>query len=239
MDRLDNKNTEKFDKLDFCLQKYKGEIIVTLLINQVPLYDYVTQKEAENICKTKEEKNKFQLEAYHFEYFPDQDIEEEELFCYNFPQNLSPVDYKHPMIGFGAYFTYYALVSQHSDLEMFYFNGTEIPEKEFDWIYWDEKKKQICCLCCTCGSLGCANVSMEIKQIKAEPKIFNQAKNTIKWFNFFTFSEYFHEKVSFTFEENQYFEVLQRLKVLNDNLKSYQDYCVFEQERYNNSQSEI
>lgn len=233
-----NKNTEKFDKLDFCLQNDEGEIIVTLLINQVPLYDYITQKEAENICKTTEEKNKFLLDAYNFESFPDRETEEEELFYHDFPQNLSPVDYKHPMIGFGVCFTYYALVSQHYDLEMFYFSGTKIIEKEFDCIYDDKEKKQIYCLCCTCGSIGCANVSMEIKQIKAEQKMFNQAKNKIKWFNFYSFSEYFHKKVSFTFEENQYLDVLQRLKVLNDNMKSYQDYCVFEQERFDNSQSE-
>lgn len=238
MDRLDNKNSEKFDKLDFCLQNHKGEIIVTLLINQVPLYDYITQKEAENICKTKEEKNKFLLDAYHFNIYSGPEAEEEQLFYHNFPQNLSPVDYKHPMIGLNVCFTYYALVSQHYDLEMFYSNGEKIQEKEFDDIYFDKIKNNIYCLCCTCGSNGCSSVCMEIKQIKAAPKIFNQAKNKIVWSNFNSFSEYiFNEKVSFTFEENQYLDVLQRLKVLNDNMKSYQDYCVFEQERYNNSLS--
>jgi hypothetical protein len=89
MSWIDDKNTDKFDKLDFCLQNHKGEIIVTLLVNQVPLYDYITQKEAENKCKTKEEKNEFLLDAYNFDVYHGQEVKDEQLFYHNFPHNIS------------------------------------------------------------------------------------------------------------------------------------------------------
>ena len=225
---LEKKNIEKFDTLDFCLQKNEGRIIVTLLINQVPLYDCIVQKEVEFNYISKEEKNKFLLDSYDYLIYETVEIDEEGLFYYNFPQNVSPVDYKHPMIGLGASFTYHALVCPHSDLELFHLNGEKIPEDEFDDIYFNKQKQLIICLGHSCGSTNCSSISMEIKQMDGK----------IEWFNFYSFDEYFHEKVTFKFEENQYFEVLQRLKLLNNNLKTYQDYSDFEIERWNNKHSE-
>lgn len=222
-----NEITEEFDKLDFCLQKSGGEIIVTLLINQVPLYDCIIKKSAEFTCLTKEEKNKFFLESYNFNNFPDVEIDDEELFYHNYPQNLSPVDYKHPFIGLGVCFTYHLLVSQYTELEMFYLNGEKIEINDFSEIYFDTKKQLLFCLCCACGSIDCSSFSMEIKKNKGK----------IEWINFYNFSDYLHEKVSFQFEEKQYFEVLQQLKLLNDNLKTYEDYSNFEIERWNNTLS--
>ena len=228
MEWIKNKNSGPIDTLDFCLQKHDASIIVTLLINQVPLYDCIIQKEAEFTCSSKEEKKEFLLESYNFDIYPKDEIEEENLFYYNFPQNLSPVDYKHPMIGFEACFTYHALVCPFSDLEMFYLEDKKIPENDFDDIYFDKEKQLIICLVHTCGSIGCSNISMEIKQIRGN----------IEWMNFYSFDEYLHNKTKFKFDQVQYFEVLQRLKSLNNNLKTYQDYSDFEIERWNNSQSE-
>lgn len=142
----ENKISRELDTLDFRLQKSKGSVIVTVLINQVPLYDCIIQKQAKFNFTSKKEKNEFLLESYCFDNFPDQEIDEEELFLHNFPQNLSPIDYKHPMIGLGVCFTYYALVCPHSETEMFYLKDKKIPENEFDDIYFDKKKQLIICL---------------------------------------------------------------------------------------------
>lgn len=219
---LEDEKPEKFDKLDFCLQTSDGNIIVTLLINQMPLYDQIHRRHANATFETDKEKKAFMQESYRFELFEDDEVEERELFYHNFPQNLSPVDCKHYFVGTWVRHIYHALVYKHTDLEMFFLNGDKIPDDEFDEVFYDDERKNIPCLSCSCQRFQCGHISMEIKHKDGK----------IVWHNFNTFGEYHFEHVSFKFEETQYFAVLKRLKTLNDNMKGYEDYADYEQQRY-------
>lgn len=64
----------------------------------------------------------------------------------------------------------------------------------------------------------------------------NQIEKTVSFCSFKASSDYeFHSDVCYTFEESQYLDCLQKLKKLNDNLKTYQDYSEFESKRFYDS----
>lgn len=219
---LNKEEPQNFDKLDFCLQSSNGSIIVTLLINQVPLYDCIVAKEAEFEHITNEAKQKFWLQMYNFDCMYDKELDEEELFYHNFPENLMPIDQKHPLVGMWLNFIFHALIINYKHLEEFYANGNEIPNEEFEDVYTDKENNFVACLCCNCLSTECYSISMEIKA--------NDGK--VEWFNFNTWGNLYNPNVKFIFEESQYLEVLMRLKALNDNVKNNEDFQEFKYKKW-------
>lgn len=88
-----------YNQLSYCLQSNEDNIIITLLIDGNPLYDIIVCKHAEVNFDNKEEVRKFWEDSYYFSIHSQEPPSEETLFYYNFPENLMPVDPKHPMIG--------------------------------------------------------------------------------------------------------------------------------------------
>ncbi|MCW2121201.1 hypothetical protein [Flavobacterium sp. 7A] len=212
--------------LDFCLQQNNSEIIVTLLINNVPLYDCIVVKHIANSFLNEIEKNEFIVSSYNFEIYPLESIEEEELFYHNFPKNVSPVDYKHQMVGLSLKATFCVLASKHLDLEALFLKGEKISVNDLNDFYLDKKQEKIVILSHSCGVINCSNVSMHIKK----------ESGRVVWDNFYWFNENFHQKVTFQFEENQYLETLQKLKILVEELKTYENYCDFQSDSFYNPQ---
>lgn len=215
-----NANQQVSDILDFCLQQNNGEIIVTTLINNVPLYDCIIVKHSTNSFLNEIEKNEFLLSSYDYEIYPLESVEEEELFYHNFPKNVSPVDCKHQMVGLNLKATFCVLASKHLDEERLFLKGEKISEDDLNDFYLDKDKEKIVVLSHSCGVINCSNVSMQIKK----------EGEKVVWDSFYWFEEDFHKNVAFQFDEKQYLENLQKLKILVDELKTYDDYCDYQSE---------
>lgn len=97
---------EEINKIDFRLQAFEKELINTVLIDNIPLYDCIVCKHLELNFLDERDRYKFIIESYNFSTVPADDVEEEALFYHNFPQNVMPVDPKHEMIGLSAHATF-------------------------------------------------------------------------------------------------------------------------------------
>lgn len=117
---------ENLDQLNFCLQKSESAIIATILVNNIALYDYIICKHAELGFDNDLERKKFIVESYRFDIYPKENLTEEMLFYYNFPENLMHVDFKHEMVGFSPYSTFLTLIEPFLDQNEFGFSAKEI-----------------------------------------------------------------------------------------------------------------
>ncbi len=211
---MQHENIENKDHFDFCLQSGNGNIVLTILINGNPLYDCIMSKHAQLAFSSKKEQNDFFLEAYNFEIHPQDELDEEELFYHNFPQNLSPVDEKHIMIGLDVKSSFFIFTSQHIHSSIFDFSEEYLSDNSINDLTVFKNEHKVVCLLCSCGVLECANVSMKI----------SVNDGIVTWSDFYWFDENFHKKVFFNFNENQYISTLLKIKQLTDDLKTYEDY---------------
>lgn len=216
-----------YNQLSYCLQSNEDNIIITLLIDGNPLYDMIVCKHAEVNFDNKEEVRKFWEDSYYFSIHSQEPPSEETLFYYNFPENLMPVDPKHPMIGLHSEQTFELLVAPFLATNELNLSDEKIIELRQD-ISRLERNENLICLSHCCGYIDCSNVHMKIER--------NQIEKTVSFCSFKASSDYeFHSDVCYTFEKSQYLDCLQKLKKLNDNLKTYQDYSEFESKRFYDS----
>lgn len=212
------------DKLDFRLQATESEVIITIMVNNIPLYDEIICKHAEYSFENEEEKNSFIAKSYLFETYPQEKLSEEILFYYNFPENLMPVDYKHLMIGFSPVETLgilYQPILETNDLNL---STAEINEMK-NYLKEMEFENGVVCLVHTCQSISCSHILMQL--------VANIENNTIVMHSFRdSFNTKFHQDLKFIFDKEQYLEVLHRLKIICDDTKNYEDYQKFQTGRF-------
>lgn len=216
-----------YNQLSYCLQSNEDNIIITLLVDGNPLYDSITCKHAEVNFENEEQAREFMEDSYYFRVHPQDPTSEETLFYYNFPENLMPVDPKHAMIGLHSEQTFELLVSPFLDTNELNLSDEKIIEltQDISRLQWDD---HLVCLSHSCGYIDCSNIQLKIER--------NQKAKTVTFHSFKASSDYeFHSDVCYTFEESQYLDCLQKMKKLNDNLKTYQDYSEFESKRFYDS----
>ena len=210
---------KNLDILDFRLQATGSTIIATILVNNIPLYDYIICKHAEYSFENEEDKKTFFAESYNFEMQPVENLEEEILFYYNFPENLMPIDPKHTMIGFSPRATFYLLYEPFVKSNELCLTKEELEDEEYD------NDEGVICLVHTCGSVGCSCIYMKVDE--------NTENKTIVLHSFRdSCGLEYDSKIKFTFEKDQYFEVLKRLKISCDNSTNYEEYQKFQTERF-------
>lgn len=195
-----------------------------LLIDGNPLYDSIVCKHAEVNFENKEDKNNFVIESFHFEIYSLEPPSEETLFYYNFPENLMPVDPKHPMIGLNSEQTFNLLISPFLETNELELTEEEITEFKSDRSHLEWEDSLVCLSHC-CGYIECSNVQMKIER--------NMKEKTVTFHSFKESSGFdYHAEVKYTFEESQYLDCVKNLKNLNDGIKTYQDYSEFESKRF-------
>lgn len=215
---------QKLDKLDFRLQSAESSLIATILFNNLPLYDSIICKHAELSFDKNFDKNNFFAESYSFEINPVEDLDEEILFYYNFPDNLMPVDCKHPMIGFSPVETFAISYQPFLESNELNFSSTELSEIRYSLQDFNLDNGLIC-LVHTCQSINCSNLSMKLE-------LDNERKRILMHFFRDSFDTEFHKDVKFVFEKDQFLEILKRLNQLCKNVKSHDDYRKFLSERF-------
>ena len=225
MKRNENCETmENLDQLNFCLQQSDSTIIATILVNNIPLYDYIICKHAALGFANDVEKKNFIAESYNFKIYPQEDLTEEMLFYYNFPENLMHVDFKHEMVGFSPYETLVILSQPFLKSNEIGLTEKELNDFKDDLSDYTLEESNIC-LVHTCGSTGCSHIKMKLDC--------DTENNTVKMHSFqSSFGEIFHPEVQFRFDKEQYFSVLKSLKKICDYIKDDQDYLKFTTERY-------
>lgn len=216
---------EEFDKLGFCLQSHNRYVIATLLINEVPLYDYIICQHAELQFDNEKDRQEFIFDSYHFQVYSGDPPDEETLFYYNFPENLMPADPKHDMIGFSPEETLTILSQPFLDT-----NENQLSVKERNNLQDDLEEltganQGILCLVHVCGSTGCSHIQMNATR--------NNSEKTITLHSFQdSFGTVFHPEIQFTFKEEQYLMILKGLEHICKESKDYADYQKFQTERF-------
>jgi hypothetical protein len=188
---------EQFDQLNFCLQQSNSSIIATILVNNIPLYDYIICKHTELGLDNDVERKKFITESYNSDIYPQENLTEEMLFYYNFPENLMHVDFKHEMVGFPPYSTFLTLIEPFLGQNEFGFYEKEIEDLSLEGSN--------ICLVHTCGNTGYSHIKMKLDCDTEE--------NIVQMHSFqSSFGEIFHPEVQFRFDKKQYISFLKALK---------------------------
>ncbi|MXV38313.1 hypothetical protein GO491_06425 [Flavobacteriaceae bacterium Ap0902] len=216
---------EQYDSLDFRLQSHDNYIIATMLVNNVPLYDSIVTKHIISTYESDKERNENFLKFYYLETYPEEMIDEEALFYYNFPRNLMPLDQKHIMIGlspFESFMNFAKILFNTHD-----FNLDDRYTPQYNDTEAIGEFGEIICLVHTCGIADCDYYQMQIERI-ASDKI-------IKWCGFKWARDPLHRDVNYTFKEDNYLEVMLKLKAISDKVKNYKDYLEFKSQ--NNTSS--
>lgn len=226
MEQEFDKVKNDFDQLGFCLQTFKDYILVTLLINNVPLYDQIVFHHAIHSYETEDERAAYFLKSYSFNIYPTEyTVSEKELYLFNALEGLSPVDYKHDMIGLDVYTTFQILY-----LPFLFTNELEFTVSE-KWDI-DSSRSELgylggyYCLMHNCGCQGCSDMLFNFDR--------DETEHTIRFHSFqFNSGWKFHSNVEFTFDEIQYLEVVRRIKSIYDNLKTEEDWLKYKESQNN------